>query len=80
MDIVLEIVVKLGNAQSTAAILMGFHKMTFIYSHHLIRLEIFLIRVFGNLMDILFFGFQILRLFVQHLEFVQEETSSFRFI
>ena len=57
------------NAQSTVAfvrnlleILMGFYRTTFILSHHLIRLNTFLIRVFGNVMVILIIGFQILRL------------------
>ena len=44
-------------------ILMGFYRTTFIRSHHLIRLNTFLIRVFGNIMVILMIGFQILRLF-----------------
>ena len=56
-----------GNAQSTVAfvrnllqILMEFCRTTFISSHHLIRLNTFLIRVFGNVMVILIIGFQIL--------------------
>ena len=76
-----------GNAQSIVVfvrnllkILMGFYRMTFIWSHHLIRLNTFLIRVFGNIMVILIIGFQILRLFVWHMEFAQGGTLSFRFI
>ena len=60
-----------GNAQSIVVfvrnlleILMGFYRTTFIWSHHLIRLNTFLIRVFGNVMVILMIGFQILRLFL----------------
>ena len=71
-----------GNAQSIVAfvrnllkILMGFYRMTFIRSHHLTRLNTFLIRVFGNVMVILIIGFQILRLFC-----AQGETLSSRFI
>ena len=60
-----------GNAKGTAVsvrdlleILMELYKVTFIiYSHHLIRLNKFLIRVFENVMVILIIGFQILSLF-----------------
>ena len=41
----------------------GFLQNDFHLSHHLIRLNTFLIRVFGNIMVILIIGFQILRLF-----------------
>ena len=44
------------------------------------KLNTFLIRVFENVMVILIIGFQILRLFVWHMEFAQGETLSFRFI
>ena len=39
------------------------YKTTFIWSHNLIRLNTFLIRVFGNVMVILMISFQVLRLF-----------------
>ena len=42
----------------------GFYRTTFhLKSYHLIRLNTFLIRVFGNVMVILMIGLQILRLF-----------------
>ena len=44
-------------------ILMGFYRMTFIYSHHVKKLNTFLIKVFGNVMVIFVIGFQILMLF-----------------
>ena len=59
-----------GNVQSIVAfirnilkILMGLYRTTFILSHHLTRLNAFLIRVFGNVMVISMIGFKILRLF-----------------
>ena len=39
----------------------------------MIRLNEFLIRVFENVMVILIIGFQILRFFVQHMEFVKDK-------
>ena len=67
--------------RSLLKILMGFYRTTFIRSHHLTRLNTFLIRVFGNVMVILIIGFQILRLFVWHMEFAQGKTAlSFRLI
>ena len=61
--------------------LEGFLQNNFHLKSSLIRLKTFLIRVFGNVMVILIIiGFQILRLFVWHMEFVQGETLSIKFI
>ena len=58
------------------AVLMEFYKTTFICSHHLTRLNTLLIRVFEK--SNFDYWFQILRLFVWHMEFAQGETLSFR--
>ena len=59
---------------------MGLYRMTPIKSHHLTILNAFSTGVFDILLIILIIGFQILKLFVWHMEFSQRKTLFFRLI